>query len=99
MVAFSYRIFNVQGNKMVAISDSSIVGKSFEDGKLQLHVSRDFYSDKTCQREDIKKIIGGANIVNAVGKDIIGLMIKHKMVDKDNVLIVGGVPHAQVITM
>ncbi|MEM7819671.1 MAG: DUF424 family protein [Candidatus Aenigmatarchaeota archaeon] len=96
---FSFKIFKYGKDTLLAISDFSILGKTFEDGDMQLNVSRDFYFEKTCDEKSIKRLIESATIVNAVGKNIINLMIKEKMIKKDDILEICGVPHAQIITI
>lgn len=84
---------------MLAIADSSVVGKEFEEGGLHIFVSEDFYREKECSPAEAKKLLKSATIVNAVGKDIVSLLEKENLVDAQNVLTIKGVPHAQVVTM
>ena len=96
---FCYKIFNQDGDRLLAIADSSIIGKTFEEGNLQIMISKDFYSDKRCNEENVIDIMKGATIINAVGKDIIGIMVKENIVDNSMILIIDGVPHAQIVYM
>ena len=94
---FSYKIFKVGGNVLLAIADVSIIGKEYSEGDLQIEVKKDFYSEKTCSERDVTRLVNDATIVNAVGKDIISFLIRNKVIDKDNVLYISGIPHAQVV--
>lgn len=94
---FSYRVFEQGGDRLLAISDAAIVGKTFSGGELEITVSRDFYAAGNCNANDVLKLIKGATIVNAVGNDIIGLLCAKGFVDRRNVLLIGDVPHAQII--
>ncbi len=96
---FAYKIFGHEYDVILAISDLSLVGKSFEEGDLQISVSKDFYCDKECNRDEALKLIKDATIINVVGKRIITLMLKENIIDKKTVLTIGGVPHAQVVKM
>ncbi len=84
---------------LLAIADFSLLGRSFEEGEVQLSVSPEFYHEKTCGAKSAKKLVKSATIVNAVGKDIVALLIGEGLVDKAGILNVEGVPHAQIITM
>ncbi len=99
MPEFCYRVFRQGADVLLAISDSSIVGKTFEEGDLQIHASKEFYCDERCGREDAVKLMKSATIVNAVGNKIIGLMTKENLVDKDSILVIKGISHAQVVTI
>ena len=94
---FAYKIFGHEHDVILAISDLSLVGKSFEEGDLQIDVSEDFYCDKECSRDEALELIKNATIINAVGKRIITLMLKENIIDKKTVLTIDGVPHAQVV--
>jgi hypothetical protein len=96
---FSYNIFVVGDDKMLAIADFSILDKTFEEGDCQIAVPRQFYHEKTCDKEEAKKLIRSATIINAVGKNIIDLMVKENAIDQKNILTVKGVPHAQVVSL
>ncbi|MBI4170056.1 MAG: DUF424 family protein [Candidatus Aenigmarchaeota archaeon] len=96
---FAYKIFRQESDTLLAISDFSVIGKTFEEGDKQIVVSEDFYYGKVCNGNEAKKLIRSATIVNAVGKKIISLMVKEHIVDKDNILLIKGMPHVQVVTM
>jgi len=74
-----------------------VLGKTFEEGDLQISVTGTFYHEKTCDAKSAKRLVRSATIVNAVGKDIVNILLKEKLVDKNNVLTVKGVLHAQMI--
>jgi hypothetical protein len=94
---FCYKIFRQGDDTLLAVSDSSIIGKTFNEGDIQINVSRDFYHGKECSRNEIIKILKSATIVNAVGKKIVDIMVKENIIESDSVLIIEGVPHAQII--
>jgi len=96
---FSYKIFKEQGETLLAIADDSIVGEKFEDGDTEIFVSEAFYSENKCSEGDVAKLLGEATIVNAVGKDIISLMIKENIIDESKVLEICGIPHAQIVVI
>jgi hypothetical protein len=84
--------------KIVAICDPELLGKKFEQGKLQLNVNEFFYNGKEYDETKALKILGNAKqddaCFNFVGKNAIGLGIKLGIIDKNCVLVVDGVPHA-----
>lgn len=96
---FAYKIFRQESDTLLAISDFSVIGKTFEEGDRQIFVSEDFYHGKVCNGNEAKKLIRSATIVNAVGKNIVSLLVKEHIVDKNSILIIKGVPHAQIITL
>jgi hypothetical protein len=95
---FSYRIYKHDAEIILAIADFSVLGKTFHEGEMEFTVS-DFYRDKICDEKEALKLIRSATIVNAVGKDIVDLLAREKHVNKDTILSVAGVPHAQIISI
>lgn len=93
---FSYKIYNESEELLLAIADSAILGKTFEEGEIQLTVS-EFYDGNKCDKNKALTLIKDATIINAVGKDIIDLLKQEDIIDKNFILKINGIPHAQVI--
>ena len=83
------------GRKVVAICDKDLLGKKFEEGKLQLDLTSDFYNGDEMSEEDIIKELKDASVVNIVGEDSIKLGIKLGCVNEGNIIRIKGIPHAQ----
>ena len=96
---FSYKIWNEKKEILLAVSDISIVGKTFEEGEMILNIDKNFYFENICDESEIRKIVKKATIINAVGKKIINLLLEEDIINKENVLTIGGVPHAQFVSM
>lgn len=95
---FCYKIHKKENNIILAVCDSELLGKKFEENNLQLFVKKDFYYENKT-RDEIIKIFDKANIINLVGKRIIKLAEKNKWIKMKNVIIISGIPHAQIIKM
>ena len=96
---FAYKKYDTKEERMLAIADSDIVGKHFEEGDLQLEVTGEFYHESECGDEEALKMINDASLINATGNNIISLLLKENIIDEDKILRVGGVAHAQVIKL
>ena len=92
---FSYK----KHNKILAVCDESLIGKIFEEDELIIEITKDFYHDEKCNSKEIIELIRKFSIVNAVGKKIIELLIKEKLIDKDKILKIKGIPHVQIIKL
>ncbi|HIG97663.1 MAG TPA: DUF424 family protein [Candidatus Aenigmarchaeota archaeon] len=95
---FSYNVLKQGKDVLLAICDENILGKTFSDGELEIFIS-DFYKGKSCGAADAIKLAKKATIINAVGKDIINILIEKKFVNASSILKIGETSHAQVITM
>ena len=96
---FSYKIFRQNDDILLAISDSDIIGKTFKEDEVEIKVTEDFYSDKLCNDTEAKDLIKNSTIINAIGENIINLLLKENMIDEEKILRISGVPHAQIIAI
>ena len=85
-------------SEIVAISDEGLIGKVIEDEKARIEVTERFYKGKRVNDEEIKEILKTAKTVNVVGEESVNLCINLGLIEKENVLKIKGVPHAQFIT-
>ena len=96
---FAYKVFNQGSNTLLAISDTEIVGKTFSSKEIEITVSKEFYSEKSCDENEVPGLVSKATIVNAIGKEIINLLSKKGFIDSRAILLIGDVPHAQIIAI
>jgi|SRR3989344_2309415 len=96
---FVFKSYNKGNERLLAIADAAIVGKEFSEKGLQISVSDSFYHEKECNEKEALKLMKEATIVNAVGNDIISLMVSNKITEKENILYIGEVAHAQIFTI
>ena len=82
---------------LVVVTDSSILGKKFEEGKLQLDLSKEFYKGEEKDVEEIKDIILSSRHVHLTGEESVDLGISLGLIEKDRVIWISGVPHAEIV--
>jgi len=84
---------------ILAICDSELLGKTFEEGKstLDLDKYKGFYEGRTVKEEDdsLSKAISSSDSINAVGKRAIE-SLKKAGFDITGIKTVQKVPHLQV---
>tara|TARA_Y100000310_G_C20381425_1_gene668309 strand:+ start:131 stop:424 length:294 start_codon:yes stop_codon:yes gene_type:complete len=91
------KVHTADGRVVISIADDELIGKEFEEGEKYLKVSEYFYNGDVLEEKEILKLFENANSANIIGKDSVKFAIKHKIVDKDNILKVENVPCAIVI--
>jgi hypothetical protein len=86
---------------VVAICDSEIVGKLFEEGIFQLEVKESFYKGQEAREEEISRIIQIMSAedatFNIVGKKSIALAIKQGLISEEGIKRIQNVPFAMVL--
>ncbi len=84
--------------EVVAVCDSDILGKKFEDNKMQIEINKEFYGGDEMQNDKVLELLKEKNqedaCFNFVGKQSIKLAIQAGIVDKDRVIIIQNIPHA-----
>ena len=89
-----------QGDEiLVAACDCELLGKTFKDGKLRIEVAADFYDDTRVDKDLFLQTLQLSTISNLVGDKTIKLAVEAGLVDKECIIWIDGVPHAQTCTM
>ena len=91
-------IRQIRNDRLVALSDADLLGKSFIDGNKKIEIKSDFYGKELVSIEKGLKELESATIGNLVGRYIITHAIRAGFVHKDSVIWIAGVPHAQIVT-
>lgn len=83
---------------VVAICDSDLIGKRFEEGKRQLDCRANFYKDKELGFKEAVKVIDKQSYedatFNIVGKESIKASIEAGIIGKSEVDKIQGIPFA-----
>lgn len=85
-----------QARIVVAICDEDLIGKKFTEGEKQLEVSERFYKGEKKPEEQVVNILQEATNLNIVGKKTIEIALKSKIIEKDAIVKIKNIPHAQI---
>lgn len=94
------KFFVVQGDLVLAMCDDDLLGKKVGDSRLEVKISKQFYGEKLIDSEaDAVKYLGTCSIGNLIGRRIVALAERNGFITKENVVSIGGVPHAQFVKL
>jgi hypothetical protein len=83
---------------VVAVCDSNLIGKKFEEGKKQLFLRESFYKGEGLEKKDALKIMlqqaKEDATFNIVGEESINLALEAGIIDKKGISRVAGIPFA-----
>jgi len=86
---------------VIAVCDSDLIGKKFEEGKRQLDIRENFYKDEEATEEEAIKLMQFQAVedatFNIVGKESIMAAIKAGIITKSSVSKIKGIPFALVL--
>lgn len=84
---------------LIAICDCALMGKKFVEGHLRLEIQPAFFGDQKATTKDVESALAKATIANFVGEQAVGHAVRLGYVDRDNVLMINGIPCAQMVLM
>lgn len=87
----------IGNNVLLAICDAEVLGKILREGKIVFHVKEEFYGGVKVNVEEAVAMIKNSTIVNMVGKNVVEKAIGEGYVHPEAVIIIEGVPHAQIV--
>ncbi|MFH1823252.1 MAG: DUF424 family protein [archaeon] len=87
--------------KVIAVCDTELIGKTFEEGELNLEVKENFYKGKEFEEkkaiEFLQDLTKEDACFNIVGKNSISICEKAGIIAKNNCLTIQGIPHAMAL--
>jgi len=95
---FYYKIHKSGGTTLLAVCDSELLGKTFEEGRLALQISREFYGEQKIGNE-VLDLFPRADTINIAGNNIVSIVLKNKWVSKKGIIRIKGIPHAQIFSL
>jgi uncharacterized protein len=94
------KIYVVKHEVVLAMCDKELIGKKLKGRHGDVKVERGFYGEKVIEDEAMAtKLLTHCSIGNLMGKRIVALAAKKGFITKENVISIGGVPHAQFVKM
>lgn len=86
-------------DRLVAVCDEEILGKTLEGGKVPFKVSEGFYKGTLGDVDEAIAAMKQATICNLIGKKIVEAAIDCNMVHERAIIYFGDVPHAQIVKL
>ncbi len=83
---------------LIVVTDSDLIGKTFEEGKKHLDLTKKYYLGEEMDKAEIKKLIKFARHIVLTGKEAVAMGIELDLLMSDKILYVNKVPHAQIVT-
>ena len=93
---FCCKTFRMRYHLVAAICDRELLGKEIRKTP-RFKVEESFYSERIIDEKEAVELMKECTIANIVGKKIVELAIGKKFITKENVIMIGDIPHAQFI--
>lgn len=96
---FAVKSYQQGVQRLVAACDEELLGTRHSEGKLRLDVAPGFYDGVRVDGETLASYLRGCTVANLVGPRTVDVAIGMGLVEPENVLHIGGVPHAQLLVL
>jgi|TARA_B100002003_G_C13995773_1_gene480940 hypothetical protein len=82
---------------LLAICDTKLIGKKFEEGNKQLDLTSEFYNGQEKSEQETINLMKKAYILNLVGENVVNLALKLELISGDHVDHISKIPYAQCL--
>ena len=96
---YSVKIISRNGNTMLNMCDSELLGKTISDGKLVMKISKNYYHDQFVEQEEAKDLLKKSNNINLVGNETISLSLELGIGTEQAVKLIDKIPFLIIIKM
>ena len=96
---YSVKIVSRNGNTMLNMCDSDLLGKTISDGKLVMKISKNYYHDQFVEQEEAKDLLKKSNNINLVGNETISLSLELGIGTEQAVKLIDKIPFLIIIKM
>ncbi len=93
------KVHKKENRTIVAVCDKELIGQLLEENGKQIDLRGDFYKGEERDGAEIGDLIRNADGVNLVGQEAVALGLQEGVIEKENVITVKGIPHAQAVLM
>lgn len=94
------KVFATKHDLVIAICDEELIDKKLRIKKLEIKISKKFYGERTINDEATAvRMMERCTIGNLIGKRIVKLAEKNGFITKENIIFIGGIPHAQFVKL
>ncbi|MHA1804735.1 MAG: DUF424 domain-containing protein [Promethearchaeota archaeon] len=78
----------------VACCDENLLDQIFIEGTLKIEISSSFFGGELMTMKEAIEILKNASFFNIVGENVIQQAIEHKIISREGVRVINGVPMA-----
>ena len=93
---FSVKTAEYRGSVLANICDEELVGRTVKDGKLQVHLSKEFYSGEVVNKGEALRLIRTCSIVNLAGSRSVSLAVDNEIGAREAIRSIESVPFLMI---
>jgi hypothetical protein len=96
MVPFSVRTIAWKNTHLINICDSDLIGKTLKEGKLQMHISKEFFGGQLVDEGEALQMLRESAIISLAGENCVQMALSNKLGSRQAVRVIAGVPFLMI---
>jgi hypothetical protein len=85
-----------RGSLLVNVCDEELVGRTVEEGKLKVHLSKEFYSGAVVDKGEALRLMRTCSIVNLAGERSVLLAVDNRLAAREAIREIEAVPFLMI---
>lgn len=81
----------------MAVCDNDLLGTTLDEGGINFKIDGSFYGTTSVGISEILEVIEECTLINAVGNNIIDLLVDEGFIERTMVTEIEGIGHAQMV--
>jgi|TARA_B110000014_G_scaffold3075_1_gene2404 hypothetical protein len=96
---YSVKIISRDGNILLNMCDSELLGKSISDGKIVMKIDKNYYHNEFVEQKEAEELLKKSNNINLVGNESVLLSLNLGIGSKSSIKLIDGIPFSIIIKM
>ena len=88
-----------EGTVVLAACDKELLGQTFEEGELHIHVDENYYGGEIITLEQFEEKLKACHIANLVGERVVAKTKELGYITDEHIIKIQGTPHAQCFSL
>jgi uncharacterized protein len=84
---------------VVSVCDGDLLNTTITDGELEVRITESFYGNSRASEAQVREALTNAENANLMGERAVGIAIELGLVSRENCIMIGTIPHAQIFRL
>ena len=93
---FAVKTSEYRGSVLINVCDEELVGRTISEGRLKVHLSKEFYSGEIVDKGEALRLIRTCSIVNLAGERSVSLAVDNEMSAREAIREIEEVPFLMI---
>jgi uncharacterized protein len=92
----SVRAISWKDTTLINICDANLIGRTLSEGKLKMHISRDYFGGEIVDDTQALRLMRDSSIISLAGEKAVEIAVSNKLGHKEAIKMIEGVPFLMI---